>query len=148
MQWKGEKKKLISIKIWAHFGTVRCRLKWKFVFCTFQISAFPEAYVSSLTFCFCSLDIAKSSEREIVETRLFHDTGSLEEGFGISVKGLLRWYAGYSQAEACTDGTKTNDSLQKLCLFNTRLLYPTARHTEGENRTLFQNSTHFENLEK
>ncbi len=89
MQWRGEKKKLISIKIWAHFGTVRCRPKWKFVFCTFQISAFTEAYVSSLTLCFCSLDMAKSSEREIVETKLFHDTSSLEEGFGIFVEGLL-----------------------------------------------------------
>jgi len=96
MRWRGEKNKLISIKIWAHFGTVRCRPKWKFVFCTFRISAFTEAYVSSLTLCFCSLDMAKSSEREIVETRLFHDTCSLEEGFGISVKGLLWWYAGCS----------------------------------------------------
>ncbi len=106
MQWRGEKKKLISIQIWAHFGTVRCRPKWKFLFCTFQISAFPEVYVSSLTLCFCSLDMAKSSEREIVETGLFHDTCSLEEGFGISVKGLLWWYAGCSPAEACTDGRK------------------------------------------
>jgi hypothetical protein len=106
MQWRGEKKKLISIKIWAHFGTIRCRSKWNFVFCTFQISAFTEAYVSWLTLCYCSLDMAKSSEREIVETRLFHDTSSLEEGFGISIKGLFWWYVGCSQAEACTDGRK------------------------------------------
>jgi hypothetical protein len=33
--------------------------------------------------------MAKSSEREIVETKLFHDTSSLEEGFGIFVEGLL-----------------------------------------------------------
>jgi hypothetical protein len=50
--------------------------------------------------------MAKSSEREIVETGLFRDTSSLEEGFDISVKGLLWWYAGCSQAEACTDGKK------------------------------------------
>jgi len=31
-------------------------------FCTFQILAFTEAYVSSLTLCFCSLDMAKSSQ--------------------------------------------------------------------------------------
>jgi hypothetical protein len=80
---------------------------------------------------------------------LFHDNSSLEEGFSISINGLFWWNAGCSQAEVCTNGRKqdSNNSLQRLHLFITGL-YPTARHTKGENQTLFQSSTHFENFEK
>ncbi len=85
-----------------------------------------EAYVSWLTLCCRSHDMAKSSKREIVEIGLLQDTSSLEEGFSVSIKGLFWWYAGCSQAEFCTDGRKqdSDDSLQKLCLFVTGLYTP------------------------